>query len=64
MIASDVEMPSNNNRELTVDELSAVAGGTIVAVNGGGNTPNACCLDQPSAMGTRWGTAFSAWRSL
>jgi hypothetical protein len=32
--------PDETRRALTEDELDAVAGSTIVMVNGGGNTPN------------------------
>jgi hypothetical protein len=38
-IAPDSEMPSANICELTAGELGAIAGGTILQVNGGGNSP-------------------------
>jgi hypothetical protein len=33
-------LPMQGLRELTEKEIEHVSGGTIVAVNGGGNTPN------------------------
>ena len=40
-IAPDPEVPSQSDRELTAGELDAIAAGTILQVNGGGNTPHA-----------------------
>lgn len=40
-IAPDPKVPSQNDRELTAGELDAIAAGTILQVNGGGNTPHA-----------------------
>jgi hypothetical protein len=39
-IASDLRMQSEKMRELSAGELGAITGGTILMVNGGGNSPN------------------------
>jgi len=38
-ITSDVRISGEKVRELAVGELDAIIGGTIVMVNGGGNSP-------------------------
>jgi hypothetical protein len=39
-LASDLAIRSKKMRELTAGELGAITGGTILMVNGGGNSPS------------------------